>query len=432
MAFWNPPPPPPPPESSLAIIRTAIFEADAATLVFAIALVALMWSMMSKRKRNVTAAAVPLGLTSPSCVACGKGGYEQLIGVPLDGAAATSGASASFQGITKDECVTVRVAASGINYADVCIRWGLYTSWNLFGGGRRPGQETRGDVPGFEFAGTVELVGRAVKNVKVGDQVFGVSLFGAYTSRILVPAHQVFRRPASLSASEGAALPCVAMTAWFAVRMQASPLATLGNWVLVHSAAGGVGSMLIQMCKIQGWRVVGVVGSAHKVAECKRLGADVVIDKSASDLWRIAEEVAPNGFAVIFDANGVATLADSYAHLEPCGKLVVYGFHTMLPREGGVLGAAQWLRLARDYLKTPRFNPLSMVPANKSVLAFNLSFLFDQKQRLADAMEEILGWMQTGALSTPAVTEFAMDHVREAHAALEGGRTIGKLVLLPP
>jgi NADPH:quinone reductase-like Zn-dependent oxidoreductase len=381
---------------------------------------------------NKMPAASPLGLTSPSCVACGKGGYDALSGVALTGNSAPRGASAAFEGVSDDECITVRVAACGVNYADICIRWGLYTSWNLFGGGRRPGQGGKGDVPGFEFSGTVEAVGKAVKSVRVGDPVFGVSLFGSYTSRIVVPAHQVFKRPASLSASAAAALPCVAMTSWFAVQMQASPLATLGRWVLVHSAAGGVGSCLVQMCKIKGWKVVGVVGSAHKVAECQRLGADVVIDKSSEDLWQAAKRAAPRGFAAVFDANGVATLADSYAHLEPCGKLIVYGFHTMLPREGGVLGVLQWLRLVRDYLATPRFNPLSMVPANKSVLAFNLSFLFDQRELLAGAMEEILGWIERGQLASPTVTEYALDNVREAHAALEGGRTIGKLVLLPP
>ena len=81
--------------------------------------------------------------------------------------------------------------------------------------------------------------------------------------------------------------------------------------------------MLVQMCKIKGWRVCAVVGSAHKVDECVRLGADVVIDKSSEELWPSAEEAAPEGFAAVFDANGVATLQDSYNHLAPCGKLIV-------------------------------------------------------------------------------------------------------------
>lgn len=376
----------------------------------------------------------------PGCVACAKGGYGALSAVALPDGAATRGSKAAFDGIADEDCVTVRVCAAGVNYADVCIRWGLYTSWNRFGGGRRPGQDggeggIRGDVPGFEFAGTVEQIGKgsACRHLKLGDAVFGVSLFGAYSSRILVPAHQVFRRPEGvLSPCEAAAMPCVAMTAWFAVQQQASPIAP-GRWVLVHSAAGGVGSMLVQMSKIKGWKVVAVVGSSHKVDECKRLGADAVIDKSTvTDLWGAARKVTPGGFAAIFDANGVATLSDSYAHLAPCGKLIVYGFHTMLPKEGGVINPLQWIRMGVQWLRTPRFNPLAMVPANKSVLAFNLSFLFDQKDLLADAMDELMGWLSSGQLKMPKVTEYKLDEVRKAHAALESGKTVGKLVLVPP
>jgi NADPH:quinone reductase-like Zn-dependent oxidoreductase len=368
--------------------------------------------------------------SEPAVVACAKGGYDALTIVPL-GPGASRGAAAAFKGVSEDDCVTVRVSASGINYADICIRWGFYTSWNLFGGGRRPGREDVGDVPGFEFAGVVEAVGKSVTDLAVGDAVFGVTLFGGYSSRVLVPRHQLFLRPATISAAAAAALPSVALTAWFAVEQQASPIAK-GRWVLVHSAAGGVGSMLVQMCKIKGWRVVAVVGSAHKVEACRALGADAVIDKSTEGLWASARAIAPGGFAAVFDANGVETFGQSYEHLAPCGKLIVYGFHTMLPKHGGWIGPRQWISLVVDYLRTPRFNPLSMVPANKSVLAFNLSFLFDSSDLLLGAMQTILGWIASGELAPPRVTEFSMSEVQAAHAALESGRTIGKLVILPP
>ena len=163
------------------------------------------------------------------------------------------------------------------------------------------------------------------------------------------------------------------------LRAQASPIAR-GDWVLVHSAAGGVGSMLVQMCKIKGWRVCAVVGATHKIEFCQSLGADCVIDKSASrNWWAEAKKFAPRGFSAVFDANGVETLSQSWAHLAPCGKLIVYGFHTMLPKYGGVLGPLQWLKMGRDWLRTPRFNPLHMTASNRSVLAFNLSFLFDRR-----------------------------------------------------
>ena len=77
--------------------------------------------------------------------------------------------------------------------------------------------------------------------------------------------------------------------------------------------------MLVQLCKLQGWRVCAVVGASHKVSAARNLGADFVIDKSTSDLWQEASAFAPEGFAAIFDANGVATISQSWSHLAPCG-----------------------------------------------------------------------------------------------------------------
>lgn len=104
---------------------------------------------------------------------------------------------------------------------------------------------------------------------------------------------------------------------------------------------------------------------------------------------------------------------------------------TMLPKQGGRIGPVQWARMGRDYLRTPRFNPLEMTAANKSVLAFNLSFLFNRQDIFEPAMHEILEWVASDKLRVPAVAEFALVDVRRAHAALESGQTVGKLVLIP-
>lgn len=114
---------------------------------------------------------------------------------------------------------------------------------------------------------------------------------------------------------EAAALPAVAGTALHALSLAGfwpNPPITNNKAVLIHSAAGGVGLMLVQMAKIMGCHpIVAVVGAAHKVQTCKDLGADVVIDKSSCDLWSEANK-ASKGYAAIFDANGVSTLNDSY------------------------------------------------------------------------------------------------------------------------
>jgi hypothetical protein len=143
-----------------------------------------------------------------------------------------------------------------------------------------------------------------------------------------------------------------------------------GMKVLVHSAGGGVGSALVQLCKLHDLHVVGVVGATHKVDYVRQLGADAVIDKSTRSLWDEAERLCPGGYDLVFDANGPQTLAQSYAHLKPTGKLLVYGFHGLLPKQGGRIS---YLKAALGLLRMPRFNPLRMTAENKGVVAFNLS-----------------------------------------------------------
>ena len=196
--------------------------------------------------------------------------------------------------------------------------------------------------------------------------------------------------------------------------------------ILVHSAAGGVGGALLQLARIAGTIPVGVVGSSHKVDAAKALGAEHVIDKSTEDLWRRARELCPDGYDVVLDANGVETLKESYEHTGSSGRLVVYGFHTMMPKSGG---RPNYLKLGYDFLRTPRFSPLDLCNDNKSVMAFNLSYLFARRDLLEDGMTRTLGWVNEGKAKLPTVTRYALDKVGEAHQALESGKTVGKLVI---
>ncbi|MEO8705125.1 MAG: zinc-binding dehydrogenase, partial [Kofleriaceae bacterium] len=221
--------------------------------------------------------------------------------------------------------VRIDVRASGVNYADTIVRMGLYSSAKEFVGWPI--------TPGFEVAGVVGAVGEGVADLPLGTEVIAVTRFGGYASHVVVDRNQVFRRPGTTTFEQAAAIPAVYMTAWFALYELAHPRP--GAKVLIHSAAGGVGGALIQLAKLRGCEVVGVVGASNKIASAKALGADHVIDKSTQPLWREAKRIAPQGYDLILDANGVSTLADSYAHLRRAGKLVVYGFHSMLPKTGG-------------------------------------------------------------------------------------------------
>lgn len=315
--------------------------------------------------------------------------------------------------------VRVDVRAIGVNYADTIVRMGLYSSARQYVGWPI--------TPGFEVSGVVGAVGEGVRDLAVGDEVIAVTRFGGYSSEVVVDRRQVWRKPAATSFEQAAALPAVYMTAWFALFELAHP--RRGAKVLVHSAAGGVGGALIQLAKLRGCEVVGVVGASAKVASAKDLGADHVIDKSTQSLWREARRHAPEGYDVILDANGVSTLGASYAHLRRAGKLVVYGFHSMLPKTGG---KPRWTKLAVDWLRTPRFSPLEMTEASKSVLAFNLSYLFDRDDLLQEGMRDLLRWLDEQAIVPPPVTTYSLAEVARAHADIESGQTVGKLVLVPP
>jgi len=318
---------------------------------------------------------------------------------------------------TADE-VQIDVHAAGVNYADVIVRMGLYASakelvgWPI--------------TPGFEVAGVVRAVGANVRDLSAGDRVFAVTLFGGYASAINIPRRQVFALPDALDFIAAAALPAVFLTAHFALLQLANP--RRGDRVLIHSAAGGVGTSAIQVAKLAGCEVTGVVGGAHKVATAKTLGCDHVIDKSSEDLWRRAEQISPRGFDIILDPNGVSTLGESYGHLRAPGKLVVYGFAAMMPKTGG---RPNYLKLARDWLRTPRFNPLDMTTRSRSVLAFNLSYLFERTDILEEGMRDLSRWLREGKFMPLPTKTYALDRVADAHRDIESGKTVGKLVLLP-
>ena len=188
--------------------------------------------------------------------------------------------------------------------------------------------------------------------------------------------------------------------------------------------------MLAQLGKISNLIVIGVVGSSHKVEHAKTvLRCDHVIDKSKENLWEKAKEYSPEGYGAIFDANGYVTLRSSYDHLAPGGRLIAYGFHSMLPKSGGILGLWEWMKIIWGYLQTPTFNPLTMTTENKGILCFNLSFMFNRTDVLEEAMKFLLRHIEEGTIKAPKVTVFSMSETGAAHASLESGSTIGKLVL---
>lgn len=312
--------------------------------------------------------------------------------------------------------VLIRVHACGINFADCLVRMGVYQSAKEFVGWPI--------TPGFEIAGTILQIGPDVTKFAVGQKVIAISLFGGYSSHLILPKDQVFPLPEQFSFVQGASFPVVFLTAYYALFELAHP--KKGNILLVHSASGGVGSTLVQFGKVANCRVIGVVGGTHKVNYVKSLGADAVIDKSSQNLWKEAQRLAPEGYDIILDANGAETLREDYQHLSSGGKIVVYGFHSMFSKGRG---SPNWFKILWTYLRTPRFNPIYMTSDNHSVLAFNLSYLMRKKETLNESVKVMLGWLEEGKVVPPVTQTYPFENVAQAQRDLESGQTIGKLVL---
>jgi NADPH:quinone reductase-like Zn-dependent oxidoreductase len=318
------------------------------------------------------------------------------------------------------EQVLVDVVASGVNYADCCVRWGVYESAKKYVGWPI--------TPGFEFSGTVRAIGSSCRKFKPGDRVYGVTRFNAYASQVVVPEHLLFHAPDFLDLKQLAGVPTVFFTAYHAL-FQIVHLFK-GSEILVHSAAGGVGSALCQLALAQDFQVTGVVGASSKVPYLRELGVQKVIDKSKEDLWRRVQEFHPKGLDAIFDANGYTTFMESYRHLRASGKLICYGSHSLLPHpDSRSSGRIHYIKAAWGLLRTPRFNPLHLITENKTVCGFNLSFLFDRTELISDAADDLLPLLAKGIIKPLKTAYFSAESVAAAHRALESGQTSGKLVL---
>jgi NADPH:quinone reductase-like Zn-dependent oxidoreductase len=306
----------------------------------------------------------------------------------------------------------VRVRAAGVNYADTVVREGWYEAAK----GKYP------ITPGFEFAGVVDETAADVSEFRPGDRVYGFTRFGGYSSIQISKPGQLRLMPGGWDFPECAGLPAVHFTAYHALRHVAH--CAPGETVLIHSAAGGVGTALLQQAKILGLKTVAVVGSPAKAAVAREFGADAVATRGPR-LWDEIDAAAPGGFDAVFDANGVTTPKPGFERLKLGGRLVIYGFAEMFPRGG----RPSWPRLALNWLRVPRFNPLSMTAANRSVHGFNVVFLTEDAALAKDGFDAIAAWAREGKIRKPPTTAFPVEDAAGAHRALEAGETVGKLVL---
>ena len=291
----------------------------------------------------------------------------------------------------------VKVDAAGLNYIDVYYRSGLYKT----------------ELPmtlGMEAGGTVTAVGPDVTQVKAGDKVAYTGVPGAYAEYALVPADRLVVMPAGLSAKQGAAAMLQGMTAHYLACSTWS--LKPGDACLVHAAAGGVGLLLCQIAKMRGARVIGTVSTEDKAKLAREAGADEVILYTRQDfVGEVKRLTGGKGLQVVYDSVGKDTFDKGFACLAPRGMMALYG------QSSGPIGAFDVAKLAAGG---------SLFLTRPSLVSYTATRA-ELEQRAAD----VLGWIRDGKLKVRMEFEFPLKDASEAHRALEGRRTTGKVLLVP-
>ena len=294
--------------------------------------------------------------------------------------------------------VRLRHHAIGLNYIDTYHRSGLYPLPLPSGLGQ-------------EAAGVVEAVGEGVSAVAVGDRVaYATAPLGAYAEARNVPAEVLVPLPAAVSFEQGAAVMMQGLTAQYLLRRTYRVQA--GDTILVHAAAGGVGTILCQWAKALGATVIGTVGSEHKAELARANGCDHPIVYTRENFARRVRELTDGeGVPVVFDSIGKDTFMDSLACLRPLGLMVSFGNASgaVPPVDIGVLARMGSLFLTRPTLFT--------YAARRSELLAMASELFDL--------------VVAGTLRVEINQRYALKDVAQAHRDLEGRRTSASSILLP-
>lgn len=285
--------------------------------------------------------------------------------------------------------VLMKVVAAGVNYADIWQRKG-----------NNPTALSLPYVPGYEVAGVVEALGDGVTTVQVGQRVMAMLASGGYAEYAVAPAAQVFLLPTKLGDAQATALLAQGPTA--------VGLLNTGNYpsVLVLAAAGGVGSLLVQVAKNRGQRVIAAVGSEAKKAALQASGADAVVSYADADwVQQVRDATRGQGVAASFDAVGGKVGTEALLALGAGGTAVVYGAASGEPTQVTAQQLIGQTQVVRGYT------------------------IFAEMARIGEYTRELLGYFQASKLHLPVQT-YPINEAQTAHRDLESRQTQGKVVLL--
>jgi NADPH2:quinone reductase len=286
--------------------------------------------------------------------------------------------------------VLIKTEAAGVNFADIMLRQGKY----LF----------RPELPftlGFEVGGTIEEIGDDVTNWKVGQKVLAMNRGGGYAEYAVADAKTLVPIPEGLSAGEATALLVQGLTALGLLSDLKS-----GQTILIHAAAGGVGTLLVQLAKLKGARVLGTASSAEKLEKVSNLGADVGINYTEED-WtqQVLEATEGRGADLIIEMVGGEIGRRNFECLAVKGTMIVYG-------------AAS----GEDF----NVSALALLGKMQTVKGYNLNL--ESRENMAKFTAELMQHIAVKQLEI-SLTEFPLEQAAQAHQAIENRRTTGKVVL---
>ena len=305
--------------------------------------------------------------------------------------------------------VQVEVYAIGLNFADIFAIHGLYSA------------TPKGSfVPGLEFSGVITKIGSEVSGFRVGDRIMGVTRFGGYASHLNIDDRHIVTLSDEWSFEEGAAYLVQGMTAYYA-------LVFLGGLqknqnVLIHSGAGGVGIMANRIAKCYDAFTIGTIGSNKKLDVLEAEGFDAKIIRSKDFGKDLEKALEGRELNLIIETIGGEIFKAGYNLLAPQGRMVVVGA-SQFASPGS---KPNYLKLLWKFLTRPKIDPQQMIQENRSVMGFNLIWLYEK----VDVMDNLLHEMADLDLGKPMVgSVFEFDQMHEAIKLFQSGQSTGKVVV---
>jgi len=307
--------------------------------------------------------------------------------------------------------VCVKIKYSGINFADIMGRMGLY-----------PTAPNPPYVPGFEIAGIIEKTGDDSTNSLVGRAVVGLSRFHGYSTHTNVPLNQLFFINEKWL-DVAAAIPVNYLTAYFMMVHQAA--IRENEWFLIHGIGGGVGIAALQIAQHLDVKIIGTC-SGWKHNQIREMGVDHLIDyRSENFKERVLEITDGNGADVIIDSLGGKALKDSFGCLAEFGRLISYGFSKAAPGTKKNI-----LKILPEYLGMPKFNPMHLMSKNKGVFGFHLGLIKKRQDLVKEYGSLLLKWLDDGIISPEVDAVFPLEKAAEAHQYISDRKNFGKVLLM--